>query len=399
MDQSSEFDFIIAGGGLSGLSFLYEILSKSSFSDKRILIIDSERRHLNDRTWSFWERPEYNIPTIPSKQWKYGKLIDRSGDSINFNFDPFKYRTIRSSDYYQFIYDYAANRSNVVFYYDNILSCHPSGLVECSNAFFKGKLVIKSYYNKDKFQIPLTGNNTLLWQHFKGWIIQTPQEIFQEDTVILMDYRIAKKDVTQFVYVLPFSKTEALIEYTEFSNRDFKTVDSDDYIKNYIKDYLCISDYLILEQEISSIPMTDYMFKPLINDKVINIGTNAGYVKPSSGYCFTRTILKVRNLVALLDNKKISVIKLRPRFSFWLFDSILLESISKGVFQGHDVFTQLFRKQNEKKRISLVFKFLDEKTTFLENIKIIFSMPKKLSLTCILLKGIFSGKYFKKFYF
>ncbi len=104
MNQVNEFDFILAGGGLSGLSLLYEILSTPSLSEKRILIIDSERRLTNDRTWSFWELPEYHIPNIPSKQWRYGKLIDQAGSSINFNFEPFTYRTIRSSDYYMKVY-------------------------------------------------------------------------------------------------------------------------------------------------------------------------------------------------------------------------------------------------------------------------------------------------------
>lgn len=398
MDKTNEFDLIIAGGGLSGLSFLYEILSTPSFSDSRILVIDAEKKHANDRTWSFWGLPEYCIPAVTSKKWNFGKLIDRKGVSIDFNFEPYTYTTIRSSDYYKFIYDYSANRSNVHFYYDKIISCDPSGLVKCSNTTFKGKLVVKSYYDKDHFQVPASFGHTLLWQHFKGWFIRTPQDVFQEDTVVLMDYRIAKGDLTQFIYVLPFSKTEALIEYTEFSNRDFKSVESDVYIKNYIEDYLCISDYKIFDQEISSIPMTDYPFNPLIDGKVINIGTNAGYVKPSSGYCFTRTILKTKNLVALLDKDRVSIDRLRPEFSYWLYDSVLLESISKGILRGEDVFVRLFKKQKERNRVSLVFKFLDEKTSFLENLNILYSIPRKLLITSFVLKNMIRGKYFKKFY-
>lgn len=398
MNQVNEFDFILAGGGLSGLSLLYEILSTPSLSEKRILIIDSERRLTNDRTWSFWELPEYHIPNIPSKQWRYGKLIDQAGSSINFNFEPFTYRTIRSSDYYKFVYDHAANKDNIVFYYDNIISCDPSGIVKCSNAVFTGKLIIKSYYDKDKFQIPSVLGSTLIWQHFKGWIIRTTKEVFDENTVVLMDYRIAHGDETQFMYVLPFSKTEALVEYTEFTNRDFKLVDSDGYIKNYIEGYLSISDYQIMEQELNSIPMTDYIFTPLINNRVINIGTNAGYVKPSSGYCFVRTILRVRNLVSLLQTNELTNNKMKPKFTFWLFDSILLKSFSIGILRGQDVFVQLFRSHNKNNQAFLVFKFLDERTSFIENFKIIYSVPKKLSLTYLFFKGLVSGEYLKKFF-
>lgn len=398
MNEDTEFDIIIAGGGLSGLSFLHEILSMPSFKEKKILVIDVDRKYANDRTWSFWDLPDYNIPDIPSKKWKYGKVIDKSGITIDFNFEPFVYQTIRSSDFYQFVYEQAKEHPNVVFHFEEILTCHNSGFVECTNGRFKGKLIIKSYYDKDKFSIPKNSDNILLWQHFKGWIIKTPHECFHDDRVTLMDYRIATGNLNQFIYILPFSKTEALVEYTEFSNRNFKEVDSSSFIKSYISDNLLITDYKILDEEVSSIPMTDYIFRPIINGKVINIGTNAGYVKPSSGYCFTRTIFKIRNLVKLLDTNMLREKNLMPKFSFWVFDSILLESFTKGVITGQDVYLELFRKQRDLNRVHLIFKFLDENTSFKENVKILYSMPKKLSLTIIFLKCLILGKYFRKFY-
>jgi lycopene beta-cyclase len=53
--ENNMYDYIICGGGMSGLSLAYQ-LSISKLSNKKILIIDPERKTKNDRTWAFWEK-------------------------------------------------------------------------------------------------------------------------------------------------------------------------------------------------------------------------------------------------------------------------------------------------------------------------------------------------------
>ena len=50
-----EFDYIICGGGASGLSIAGGLSLDQYFSNKKILIIDPEfPKKKNDRTWCFW---------------------------------------------------------------------------------------------------------------------------------------------------------------------------------------------------------------------------------------------------------------------------------------------------------------------------------------------------------
>lgn len=49
------FDFIIAGGGMAGLSLAF-YLNQSTLRDKKILLIDREIKNQNDHTWCFWEK-------------------------------------------------------------------------------------------------------------------------------------------------------------------------------------------------------------------------------------------------------------------------------------------------------------------------------------------------------
>ena len=59
----------------------------------------------------------------------------------------------------------------------------------------------------------------LLVQHFEGWVIKTKNNFFDSEKATFMDFSIDQNSTTQFMYILPFSKTEALIEYTLFSKR------------------------------------------------------------------------------------------------------------------------------------------------------------------------------------
>jgi len=47
------YDFIIAGGGLAGLSLAWYLVH-SRLRDSRILLLDKEPKQKNDRTWCYW---------------------------------------------------------------------------------------------------------------------------------------------------------------------------------------------------------------------------------------------------------------------------------------------------------------------------------------------------------
>ena len=63
-----EYDFIILGAGASGLSLLMRILDSKEICDKRVLLIDKEKKATNDKTWCFWERSEgYFESIVPNR--------------------------------------------------------------------------------------------------------------------------------------------------------------------------------------------------------------------------------------------------------------------------------------------------------------------------------------------
>ena len=98
-------------------------------------------------------------------------------------------------------------------------------------------------------------------QHFKGWIIKNEEPIFDENSFVMMDYRLKDGEQTTFTYVLPFSKTEALVEFTYFTEHPVYETVYDHYIKTYIDTFLKIDRYSIIETEKGQIPMTNFPFE------------------------------------------------------------------------------------------------------------------------------------------
>ena len=68
-DSLIKYDYILAGGGLSGLMMALE-LQKFISEDARVLIIDKNAKIQNDRTWSFWSVDRFWADNLAVKTWE-----------------------------------------------------------------------------------------------------------------------------------------------------------------------------------------------------------------------------------------------------------------------------------------------------------------------------------------
>jgi len=234
-----------------------------------------------------------------------------------------------------------------------------------------GKTISAGYiFNSIIFEKPkLKKDEYWLLQHFRGWLIETNEKIFDPSQATLMDFRVDQSQGTTFVYTIPFSENKALIEYTVFSSSLLPQQEYDEGLKNYIKNILKTENYRVIEEESGIIPMTNFRF-PLHMGNIVNIGTAGGQTKPSSGYTFrfiqkhAEAIVKQLTLTGkpfISGNKK--------RFHF--YDSVLLNILHNNKLKGSDIFTALFKK-NEPRH---VLRFLDNESSLGEELKIISSLP------------------------
>jgi hypothetical protein len=215
-----QFDYIFAGFGLSGMTLFYELSKDPDFAKKSVLIVDRDAKTQNDRTWSFWAEKDIEFQHLVKKQWKRGEFYAMSGEHIPLRFENHCYNTIEGADFYAFMNQFVSEFSNVQRIQADILSLSNAGILQTNRGDFSGKLVFRSFFDKSDFK-PESARQ-FIWQHFYGYVIKNTDNQFDTDTFTFMDYRHTDAKLTNFLYVLPYTSNEALIEFTEFSPKLYK---------------------------------------------------------------------------------------------------------------------------------------------------------------------------------
>jgi len=360
------FDYIICGGGASGLLLSNALLSDKHFNDKKILIIEKDSKTDNDKTFGFWNDKESVLDNIVFKEWEYAEFRD-SNSHNSFLLSPYKYKMIKSNEFYLYIGDKISKASNFTYLNSTVNEIDKvNNKVKTDDGEFSSSIIFSSIYNEVSFK-----KYPLLKQHFIGWTIETKNENFDDNKITFMDFSVDQKDEIRFMYILPFSKNKALIEYTLFSG---EIINDDEYEKE-IKTYLKKKDilnYSIVEKEKGMIPMTCYPFFENNTDTYFQIGTAGGWSKPSTGYTIKNSIEKIDIIInSLKQNKPLSKIRFKNRF--WYYDLLFLDVLIASKGKGSQVFSDLFKNNDPIK----IFKFLDEKTSVMEELSIFLSVDIK----------------------
>lgn len=368
MPNLTHFDYLIIGNGLAGLQLALELSKDPFFKDYTVGLIDPSNKTDNDKTWSFWEQGEGKFDAIVEKVWHTAKF-ESPDVSLNLPLKEYDYKTIRSIDFYKWAKNQLNTNTNFKFILDTVQTIEEKeGLkVIGTHQSYTATHVFDSRVPKDFFE--QQSNNTLIHQHFKGWIIETETASFKPEAFTMMDYRFQYKDSTSFIYVLPFSETKALVEYTFFTPFTVETKVYDDAIKSYLQNELKLDNYQIIETEIGNIPMTDFPFWNYHTKNVTKIGTGGGWVKGSTGYSFKHTEKNVSKLIANIKAERPpsqGLVKKKFKFYDKIFLKVLHDENEKGVW--------IFERFYSKNPIRTMFRFLDEESTFSEDVGIMISL-------------------------
>jgi len=377
------YDYIIIGAGASGLLLANAMGSDNFFAGKRILVLDKDAKKTNNRTWCFWEKGEGNFDAILHRKWPQiffaGKEV-----SLSTTISPYQYKMLKGIDFYNHYLQKIATYANITFIQEKV-----SAVVEVTNEVrvktasseYKGKQVFNSIfdYNKALHQ----KKYPVLQQHFLGWFVKTESAVFKKEEATFMDFSVPQNGNTRFMYVLPFSASEALVEYTLFSEKTLAKNEYETAIITYLEEKLGVTNYKITEVEQGNIPMTCFNFSAANSNQILNIGIAGGWAKPSTGYTFYNSTKKVKKLTQYLKTEK-PLSKFSKKTRFWYYDLLLLDVLKKENGLGQSIFEAMFKKRKPQ----LILKFLDEDTSFLEELKIIWACPK-LPFIKALLQRIF----------
>lgn len=364
------YDHIIAGAGCAGLSLAVRMARSGKFSDQHILVLDRSDKSANDRTWCFWEEGDGLFDPIVHRSWSHAWFHDH-GFSKLLDLSPYRYKMIRGIDFYRHALSIIQQHPNISFEQADIVSIE-SGPLKATVRTSSDGISAPWVYSSLMPATPPGGSGYHdLLQHFKGWVIRTKEGKFNPGEATLMDFRPSQQHGTTFVYVMPFSPTEALVEYTLFSPALLDHADYEAGLKEYIAIQLGIGEYEIVEQEFGVIPMSDRPF-PSIEGRLLHIGTAGGQTKASTGYTFQFIQKQTKAIVdALVTHGDPSKALSKGSSRFQWYDSVLLNVLSNGRLEGHDVFRMLFQRN----ATASILRFLDNESSLPQELRLLNSLP------------------------
>lgn len=379
--MENHYDYIIAGAGCAGLSLAYKMIQNPWFNDKKILVLDKDTKQLNDRTWCHWSATTDDFESIVHKKWNK-IIVANNAHRLERDINPYAYKMIRGIDFYNFVIPKLKAHKNLDFIHEKIVETsdyEKIAYVQTTQKKYTANFVFNSFRDfnakpKDHFVL----------QHFKGWFIKSKSNDLTPETIHFMDFRTPQKSETRFFYVLPTSESEALVQLAIFSNEILSSEAYDFLIKEYLDLHFSHLDYSIEAEEIGVIPMTTFDFSVDKKSKIIPIGTAGGNVKPSSGFAYERIQNHTDQIIKYLTsgtNPQLAQDIFKRRHKF--LDKIFLNAILTNKTQGEKVFIDMFNKLEPQE----IFKFLNEETSFIEELKI-FTAPPTLPFVKAFLEEI-----------
>lgn len=196
-------DAILLGAGLANLLLAERLLEK--YPQKEILLLDENPSLPTEKTWSF------HSSDMDPYAWHWMQpLFSQSWDGYDIAFPRYvrtfqnsKYASIRTSE----LLEKLKCKKNILWN-TKVLSSKPDG-IETDKGFFSTKILVDG---RGKTHAQPCG-----YQKFFGLNLRlkSPHGLIRP---LLMDVRIPQTDGFRFIYVLPWSESDLLIEDTYYSD-------------------------------------------------------------------------------------------------------------------------------------------------------------------------------------
>ncbi len=282
-----KYDVVFVGGGLAALLLLKELREALP---ERVAVIDPipplERPPVH---WSYWSRGQTLYDSFAIGAWRRARVADMPSESIT----PYTMRLVRSTDVFAHLAELlksapiewirtearSISRRNDELY--EIAT--KDSLIHARWVFDSAPDAIPTFPSPRQPKAVLSGT---------GIHVSSDREVFESATATLFD----PLDEKSFAYLLPLSRTEALLESASFDSVARKTDETP--LLQYLRARHPEAYFTVTHAEHGSIPLG---FAPLqtTGPRHILLGTKRGLIKPSAGYGIVRIARESEHLARL----------------------------------------------------------------------------------------------------
>lgn len=373
------FDFAIVGAGVSGLCLGWMLSDPASpLRDRSILLIDGAEDEDELRALSFWSAGAIALEPLVRHTFRMLKVFDGENGHL-LPLREHTYRTLFFADLQRETKARLARHPQhriVSGRLQSLVQAQDGGSVSLllDGTSYEARWVFDSRFRRSALRVD-TRRWHALQQHFQGWIVRTEHDAFEPDVATILDFRAfdpasahhpAPAHGTRFVYVLPFSRREALVEIVSLS-----AIDAAAQLRAYLLHACGIERFSIVAHEGGTSPLTEMPFDPREGARVRRIGIASGCLKPSTGYALTRILDEATAILRSLERHGDPFHTPRRSLVYRLLDGVLLDLWEHEPGLMPAIFTTLFTRNPPDR----VLRFLDERAGAGEVIRLIASLP------------------------
>ena len=296
-------DIIIVGAGLSGLMTAWRCLDEHP--ELTVMVIEAADKIAGDHTWSF-----NHSDILPHLQDWLKPFIAYQWDSYDVKF-PKRERTLdityctgNSETLRACVQPHIESGRLQVKLNTRVIDLQNDHVILHNEQRLTAKCVL------DARGFEPNENVFLGYQKFVGHVIKTKTPHGVERPII-MDASVEQLGGYRFVYCLPFSDTEMLVEDTYYTDGpELKSQEVDARIKDYIRDNLKLTDYDVTRRETGVLPITlavdDTYGTDVSGEKTepARLGMTGGYYHAVTGYSLPEAVKSANVVCDMIEKNK-----------------------------------------------------------------------------------------------
>lgn len=360
-------DYLFAGAGASATLLLIRMEKAGLLTGKKVVLVDADFTSLRSKTFSFWAKPEDAIledcGSLIQKSWRYLRINRETPKDLH----PLQYHSIPGVNMHAEL-NAIIERHNLCRIESPVLSMVARDAeVEVATelgAFIAGHV----FDSRPAGYMSPKPNESSLFQSFIGYVIETDQSMPHPEIMDMMDFNVEQQGATQFMYVLPMTENKALVELTRFGTQIITDTEAKPVLERYITHYF--GNAHVRETETGCIPMCSAPLRVHEMQGVTRLGGRAGAIKPGTGYAFKNMHRQAAEICHALREARFTDPWV-PATRFRFYDRLLLWILCHTPEWGKPIFQQLFRRNHTTR----ILRFLDEKTTLIQDVGILMSLP------------------------
>ena len=350
-----ETDIAIIGGGSAGITLA------SKLSEHSAVVIEPKTPAERDACWALWANSDQQnkLQSAIKGRWNQWRLVDNEREIIHTSHE-YDYISLSSADYLSACEDTLSDNVKLVrATAENIKPSGHGGSFSAQDKNYQANYIYDS-------RPPRTAKEGLK-QHFFGIEIRTKNPLAASDIATLMDFRVDQSRGLHFIYALPYSDHEILIESTMIS----KSLEPEDWYRQAIDQWLNqqgIEMETIVREESGIIAMHSSL---PIDPALARIGGASGAIRQSSGYAFTNIQSQISQLVKGIEEGNFEVPKpLSNQLNY-------MDKLFNGVLITQPQLAVTLMMQTAKSLNSEGFaRFMLGQATIVDWIRVILAMPK-----------------------